>query len=218
MRDKADAVLYVGKAKSLRHRLGSYRVANPERMARRTLRLLNLVETIRWEECADEMAALRRESELLLSLRPRFNRAGVWKGPKRYLLWRNGSLGLELAVVTEPEQGWNCLGSFGAHAIYLHRALVRVLWCQLQPAKGLIGMPARWFDGEGEPRAVIPYADHQICADICFQLEALGAMDMDSFENGLVPPANLFEERCREEDVAYLKERFGKPPKDALKS
>src|SRR5277367_3020204 len=65
MRGASNAVLYVGKAKNLRHRLGSYRVANPERMAKRTLRLLHLVERITWEECPDESAALRRESELL---------------------------------------------------------------------------------------------------------------------------------------------------------
>ena len=72
MRDRAAVVLYVGKAKNLRKRVCSYRVANPERMARRTLRLRRLVENIGWEECSDERSALRRESELLLTLKPRF--------------------------------------------------------------------------------------------------------------------------------------------------
>ena len=40
MRDVTDTVLCVGKAKNLRKRLGSYRVANPDRMPRRHLRLL----------------------------------------------------------------------------------------------------------------------------------------------------------------------------------
>jgi excinuclease UvrABC nuclease subunit len=43
MRDRADSVLYVGKAKNLRKRLASYRVANPERLPRRHLRLLRAV-------------------------------------------------------------------------------------------------------------------------------------------------------------------------------
>ncbi len=43
MRDASDTVLYIGKAKSLRKRLASYRVANPERMRRRHLRLLHAV-------------------------------------------------------------------------------------------------------------------------------------------------------------------------------
>src|SRR3977135_3680562 len=67
MRNRAAEVLYVGKAKNLRKRVCSYRVANPERMARRTLRLLRLVEHIGWEECSDEHSALQRESELLLA-------------------------------------------------------------------------------------------------------------------------------------------------------
>ena len=88
MRDGSDAVLYVGKAKNLRKRLGSYRVANPDRMRGRLLRLLHRVQRIDCEKCSDETAALARESELLLSLRPRFNRAGVWPPPRQYLAWR----------------------------------------------------------------------------------------------------------------------------------
>jgi hypothetical protein len=62
-----ETILYVGKARNLRHRLSSYRVANPDRVPRRTLRLLRMVTRIAWEECGDEAAALRRESELLLA-------------------------------------------------------------------------------------------------------------------------------------------------------
>src|SRR5271163_399261 len=69
MRDAADAVLYVGKAKSLRKRLASYRVANPDRMRRRHLRLLRAVARIELQECPDEISALDRESELLRELR-----------------------------------------------------------------------------------------------------------------------------------------------------
>src|SRR5215467_12387040 len=68
MRDAADKVLYVGKAKSLRKRLASYRVANPDRMPRRHLRLLRTVRRVELQECHDEPAALARESELLREL------------------------------------------------------------------------------------------------------------------------------------------------------
>ena len=63
-----EGVLYVGKAKSLRRRLGSYRVANPERLPRRIIRL-----------CPSEAAACHREELLIVTLQPKFNAAGkVW--------------------------------------------------------------------------------------------------------------------------------------------
>jgi excinuclease UvrABC nuclease subunit len=74
-----EGVLYVGKAKNLKKRLGSYRVANPEKFPRRILRLLHRVTRIEWDECADDSAACFREDLLIAVLQPRFNRAGkVW--------------------------------------------------------------------------------------------------------------------------------------------
>ena len=75
----AEGVLYVGKAKNLRKRLAAYRVANPERMPRRILRLLTRVTRIEWDCCPDEAAAGFREELLIAVLNPRFNAAGkVW--------------------------------------------------------------------------------------------------------------------------------------------
>jgi predicted GIY-YIG superfamily endonuclease len=96
LRSRAGSILYIGKAKSLRQRLCSYRVANPDRMPRRILRLVHLVESIVFEECADETAALSREAELLLKLRPKLNRAGVWRRTERFVAWRAESFWIEL--------------------------------------------------------------------------------------------------------------------------
>ncbi|HTB84400.1 MAG TPA: nucleotide excision repair endonuclease [Candidatus Sulfotelmatobacter sp.] len=74
-----EGVLYVGSAKNLRKRLSSYRVANPERFPRRTIRLLHEVRRIELIVCASEVSARFREEELIGSLLPKFNRAGkVW--------------------------------------------------------------------------------------------------------------------------------------------
>ena len=81
----ADGVLYVGKAKSLRKRLRSYRVANAERLPRRTIRLLFLVERIEWDVCSDEESAIRREKMLLRVLQPKFNRANRYPPTRAYL-------------------------------------------------------------------------------------------------------------------------------------
>jgi excinuclease ABC subunit C len=72
-------VLYVGKAKSLRQRLASYRVANPERLPRRIVRLLHRVTRIEFDVCASDDAACAREEQLICVLNPQFNRSGrVW--------------------------------------------------------------------------------------------------------------------------------------------
>jgi excinuclease ABC subunit C len=74
-----EGVLYVGKARNLRRRLASYRVANPERLPRRIIRLLHRVKRIEWDECSTEEAAVQREELLICVLTPRFNAAGkVW--------------------------------------------------------------------------------------------------------------------------------------------
>ena len=78
-----EGVLYVGKARNLRKRLSSYRVANPERLPRRIIRLLHRVTRIEFDICPTEEAARYREELLICVLNPRFNGAGkVW--PRRY--------------------------------------------------------------------------------------------------------------------------------------
>jgi len=78
---ETEGVLYVGKARNLRQRLATYRVANPERLPRRLVRLLFQVRRIEWDVCATESAAKAREEALICVLNPKFNRAGkVWPG------------------------------------------------------------------------------------------------------------------------------------------
>ncbi len=75
----AEGVLYVGKARNLRKRLAAYRVANPERMSRRMIRLLHQTRRIEWDECSSEEAAGYREELLICVLAPKFNSVGkVW--------------------------------------------------------------------------------------------------------------------------------------------
>lgn len=71
---KNGEVLYVGKAKSLRSRVRSYFTAidaHPERLRK----LLRDVRVLEWEETGTELGALLRESRLIKTLLPRYNRA-----------------------------------------------------------------------------------------------------------------------------------------------
>lgn len=102
-----DGVLYVGK--NLRQRLGSYRSASTERLPRKLRRLLATVERIRWDECADEAAALARERELIVTLKPRFNTAGVYPAPRLRLGWTAGAATLDLGLA-------NTVDTLGEHS------------------------------------------------------------------------------------------------------
>lgn len=78
----SEGVLYVGKARNLRKRLASYRVANPERLPRRIIRLLHRVTRIEFDICPTEEIARHREELLICVLTPKFNAAGkVWPRP-----------------------------------------------------------------------------------------------------------------------------------------
>jgi hypothetical protein len=162
MQDAAGLVLYVGKAKNLRQRLGHYRVANPDRMGRRHLRLLRQVARIELQECADELAALAREAELLRALKPEFNRAGVWPATPRFLLWRWTGRTLELAISETPVIGWLVFGPFGSGAVFLRAALVRLLWYALNPASGSTAMPQGWLHGRLGAIAAIKASDIRV--------------------------------------------------------
>ncbi|MEO6034729.1 MAG: nucleotide excision repair endonuclease [Verrucomicrobiota bacterium] len=210
MRGAEDSILYVGKAKNLRNRLGSYRRACPERLSRRIVRLLHLVQNIHWEICVDEPSSLAREAELLLQLRPRFNRAGVWKGRENFLVWRGVASGLEIAVAGAVEEGWNGFGSLDGVAIYLHRALVRLLWNQMNPEKGIAGMPPGWFAGSHSQRMLLAHGKWEVIAEAADRLSELARGNIEIFSNWIAPPDSLFEQQCLAEDLADVSEWIGK--------
>jgi predicted GIY-YIG superfamily endonuclease len=155
MRDDADKVLYVGKAKNLQQRLRNYRIANPDRMPRRHLRMVREVARIEFQFCPGESAALKHESRLLRSLKPKFNRAGVWPGKTRFLVWRQVEERLELALTDVPETGWQRYGPLGGGACHLHGTLARLLWLAINPARALVELPAGWAQGRFADRATI---------------------------------------------------------------
>ena len=155
MRDTNDVILYVGKAKNLRQRLNSYRVANPDRMPRRHLRLLHTVARIELQECPDESNALARESELLRAVRPRFNRAGTWPAPPRFFAWRCVEQQLQLAVAETPDANWRLHGPLGGTAFVLRTVLARLLWLAVHPCLGPSGLPVGWFHGKLDPEIAI---------------------------------------------------------------
>ena len=74
MQDEKGAMLYIGKAKSLKARVSSYfsGLASKPSHTRKLVRTLRRLE---WEEAPSELHALLRESQLIKKHKPRFNRA-----------------------------------------------------------------------------------------------------------------------------------------------
>jgi len=210
MRDAADTVLYVGKAKNLRKRLGSYRVANPDRMPRRHLRLLRAVARIELQESADEPAALAREAELLRSLRPRFNRAGTWPAPPRFLGWRIVGQGLEVAIAGSAPDQWHAHGPLGAGAFVLRAVLVRLLWFALCPEVGLPGMPAGWVHGRFGEEVIIPCGTR--AGEVSGIIESLFGSEPSTFcewiRGSMGTNLHPFAEAVVERDLEYMSELF----------
>lgn len=152
-----DEILYVGKAKNLRRRLGSYRSANPERLSRKLRRLLVTVEHIRWDECESEAAALAREAELLLALRPRFNTAGVFLPPPHWLGWEATSNGLRIGTTPTRDDFPNLIGPIRSrHPVV--GALLRLLWWSAHPQATAYELPKtlRDFQRPQEWRLPLP--------------------------------------------------------------
>jgi excinuclease UvrABC nuclease subunit len=154
MTGPAQRILYVGQSGNLRARLGSYKNARPDRVSRKTMRLVRVVESIVWEICPDAEAARLRENELLRLHRPRFNRVNTYPKASCFLWLRYRSGTLELGRSHEPVEEVEVFGAFKARAVAGYEALVRLTWTAFcQPAsihefpRALIGsrMPRKYF-------------------------------------------------------------------------
>jgi len=209
MRDHAGTAIYVGKARNLRRRLCSYRVANPDRMRKRHLRLLSRVVSIELELCAGETAALEREAHLIRTLKPRFNRAGTWSGPKRFLTWRVEPAALVLDVKTETGGDEAHFGPLGLSAVFLRAALARLLWSALNPGHGCSELPAGWFAGRHAGETALACQPGQ-ASDCAALLAKLADLDYAAFEMWILErcgsPPTRFDENVRAADLELLSE------------
>ena len=211
MKNAAGKIVYVGKAKNLRQRLRSYRVANPERLSRRHLRLLQQVTSIEFNLCADETAALKHEAKLIRELKPKFNRAGVWQGKPQFLIWRFTGLTVEFSIQETPRHGWERFGPFGAYAPRLKSVLVRMFWLAMNPDKRIQQMPCGWMQDRLPDVVEIECAaldEPRVFLEAAFWGEA--AMFLNWCVQTSNPDRPLFERTVIARDFEELEEFFEK--------
>jgi predicted GIY-YIG superfamily endonuclease len=208
MRDADDKLLYVGKAKNLQKRIANYRVANPDKMPRRHLKLVRQVARIEFQLCYNEAAALKHESKLIRTIKPKFNRAGVWPGKTRFIVWRLAQNQLELAITEVPKPTWRRFGGTVGVSRYLHESLSRLLWLALNPARIYAELPAGWTRGIFGETALIQ------CGKLSDKIESLLELyfwkSSDEFllwmTRQISLRTNSFERVAIESDLEVLKE------------
>jgi excinuclease ABC subunit C len=115
--DETGALLYVGKAGSLRRRLAQYRTAGRKKNERKRRALVKAAATLTWEVCESELAASLAEIRLIQTLRPRRNVASAF--PFLYPF---------IGVLVEGRETFFCLTtrpeafpSFALHGAYRSR-------------------------------------------------------------------------------------------------
>lgn len=114
--DGSGALLYVGKAKSLRRRLQQYRLAGRKKAQRKMRLIVRKASALNYEICASERAALLRENQLIQEHRPPLNIAGAFAFLYPYLGIKRGERLLSLCYTTQgaamQEHGFELWGAF----------------------------------------------------------------------------------------------------------
>jgi hypothetical protein len=207
MHAASQRLLYVGKARDLRQRLGSYRYIS-ERTARKTIRLLHAVETISWELCASEPAACLRENELLRQHRPRFNRMNIYPQAYPFVELCPQETGFAVRITLDSTE--HCYGAFKGNARAAVAALFRLLWARLH-ARDDYGPLPRALILERAPRAwsfaAAPVWFTALQQFLSGHSDVL-LRDLQQTDS----PGSEFHRQFRESDIELLSEFFARGP------
>jgi excinuclease ABC subunit C len=135
--DESGAVLYVGKARDLRRRLGQYRLAGRRKRERKRRALARAATRITWEVAPSGLDAALAEIRLIQSLRPPGNVAGAF--PFLYPF---------VGVLTAGGETYFCLtttpqafAAFELHGAFRSRRVTREAFFALRRLLALVGHP-----------------------------------------------------------------------------
>jgi excinuclease UvrABC nuclease subunit len=118
-KDENGAVIYVGKAKSLKKRLSQYRLAARRKQTRKMRKIVKAAMSLEFQICLTEKDALLLENELILKYKPSLNVVGAYSFLYPYLgLKRHQSEShlITICYTTSPkimaELGFELFGAF----------------------------------------------------------------------------------------------------------
>lgn len=148
--DAAGVLLYVGKARDLRRRLGQYRTTRRLKAHRKRRELVRTAARIEWQVCASELDALLTEIRDIQALAPRKNVAGAFPFLYPFVGIRAEGSEVRFCLTTAPE----AFASFELHGAFRSRLLTREAFFALMRLLRFVGHadPRRRADRASTPR------------------------------------------------------------------
>lgn len=135
--DAAGTVLYVGKAASLRRRLGQYRAAGRRARDRKRRSLVRTAARLEWQSAESALAAGLAELRLIQALRPPANVAGAYAFLYPFLGLRVDGGETYLCLTTSPA----AFPGFELHGAFRSRAVTRAAFFALARLLRFLGHP-----------------------------------------------------------------------------
>jgi excinuclease ABC subunit C len=137
LHDADGAVLYVGKARDLRRRLGQYRTTRRVKKDRKHRALVRAAASITWEVCASELDAGLQEIRLIQGLRPRENVASAFPFLYPYIGVRDEPRAAYFCLTTSPE----AFPAFELHGAFRSRDVTGDAFFALMRLLRFVGHP-----------------------------------------------------------------------------
>jgi hypothetical protein len=158
--DAAGVLLYVGKARDLRRRLGQYRATGRIKKDRKRRALVQAAARIDWQVCESELDALLTEIRHIQALAPQKNVAGAFPFLYPFIGIRADGGDVCFCLTTTPE----AFAAFGLHGAFRSRAVTREAFFALVRLLRLVGHAVR-LDRARLPRYSHAYTFRRLAPD-----------------------------------------------------
>jgi excinuclease ABC subunit C len=146
--DASSQVIYIGKGKNLRRRLEQYRNAKRRKKHRKMKCIIGDASQIQFQTCPNEEEAEVLETQLIQSLRPKWNVVGAFYFLYPLLGTRKKGEELSFCYTTQPE----FFADFELHGAYRSRQITRDGFFSLMRLLSLIGHRSKSSSVPNQPK------------------------------------------------------------------